>query len=72
VVLNAANEIAVAAFLEKKILFADIPAVVAGHGRPPGAPGGVRRGHHRSRKDAGAGPPRDHAEVNMGNFLGTF
>jgi 1-deoxy-D-xylulose-5-phosphate reductoisomerase len=30
VALNAANEVAVAAFLEKRILFADIPAVVAG------------------------------------------
>jgi 1-deoxy-D-xylulose-5-phosphate reductoisomerase len=30
VALNAGNEVAVAAFLEKKILFADIPAVVAG------------------------------------------
>ena len=30
VALNAANEVAVAAFLDKKILFADIPAVVAG------------------------------------------
>jgi len=30
VALNAANEVAVAAFLETKILFADIPAVVAG------------------------------------------
>ena len=30
VALNAGNEVAVAAFLEKKIFFADIPAVVAG------------------------------------------
>jgi 1-deoxy-D-xylulose-5-phosphate reductoisomerase len=30
VALNAANEVAVAAFLEKKIFFADIPAIVAG------------------------------------------
>jgi 1-deoxy-D-xylulose-5-phosphate reductoisomerase len=29
VALNAANEVAVGAFLEKKILFPDIPAVVA-------------------------------------------
>ncbi len=39
VALNAANEAAVAAFLEKRILFADIPAVVAnvmdGHGARP-------------------------------------
>ncbi|HMA52845.1 MAG TPA: 1-deoxy-D-xylulose-5-phosphate reductoisomerase [Acidobacteriota bacterium] len=38
VALNAANEVAVAAFLEKKILFTDIPAVVAG-----------AMGDHRSR-----------------------
>jgi 1-deoxy-D-xylulose-5-phosphate reductoisomerase len=39
VALNAANEVAVAAFLEKRIFFADIPAVVAGvmggHGARP-------------------------------------
>ena len=50
VALNAANEVAVAAFLEKWILFGDIPAVVAkvmdGHSVPPGR---FRRGDHRHR-----------------------
>ena len=74
VALNAANEVAVAAFLEKKIFFADIPADRRrGHGHAPGPPGRFRRGDpRRRRRGAARSPPAHPAEVDMVNFLGTI
>jgi 1-deoxy-D-xylulose-5-phosphate reductoisomerase len=57
VALNAANEVAVAAFLEKKILFADIPAIVAGvmdghRARPADSPAAIVEADTEARREA--------------------
>lgn len=57
VALNAANEVAVAAFLEKKILFADIPAIVAGvldrhRARPADSVAAIVEADTEARRDA--------------------